>query len=120
MSRALPLRKKCNSGIRSFTRSCKSVFSVMFDEDTGASLSESVPRAVFVLVGFRRHYRRYELRLSELRKFISIPNLSERRRTGRRRVTPFISTQALRLWWCIPGAGRHITGIAHGVAGNFN
>src|SRR5262249_35480095 len=106
MSRALPLRKKRNSGIRSSPRSCESVFVVMFDEDTGASLSESVPRSVasvaptarqpryrsrrrnplqaklaanidifpppnaFVLVGFHRHYRRYELRLSELRKFV--------------------------------------------------
>src|SRR5262249_47076331 len=105
MSRALPLRKKRNSGIRSSPRYCETVFGVMFDDDT--CLLESVPRAVssvgstarraryrsrrrnplqtklaanidilpppnaFVFVGFHRHYRRYELRLSELRKFIS-------------------------------------------------
>src|SRR5215475_1881111 len=38
MSRAFPLRKKRNSGIRSFMNSCESVFDVMFDEDTGPSL----------------------------------------------------------------------------------
>src|SRR5262244_634493 len=38
MSRALPLRRKRNSGIRSFTRSCESIFGVMFDDDTDAPL----------------------------------------------------------------------------------